>query len=301
MTLPSLVIGGAPKCGTSSLFRWLADHPQVCTSRAKETFYLMDREHALARPGQSFHDGGIRGYERFFEHCGEAPVVLEGTTHYLYQQTACEVLASLPTRPRLVFSLREPAGRVYSSFNYTKNNLANLDAGVTFSQFIAMSGGGHLNEAPPRLDPRARFLRDEVQQGEYVDHLERWVTALGRERIRLLLFERLRENPRDAVVELSTWLGIDATWYDHYDFSTANPTIHIRRRGLHRLARRVAPLVPTGRIKQVVKRLYMAAQRQPPSGMSEEDRQMLDALRVHYRPYNERLAERFGLDLSCWA
>ena len=48
MTFPNLVIAGAPRCGTSSLFRWLADHPNVCTSAATETRYLLDADSAEA-------------------------------------------------------------------------------------------------------------------------------------------------------------------------------------------------------------------------------------------------------------
>jgi hypothetical protein len=54
MSLPNLVIAGAPKCGTSSLFYWLADHPQACGSTVKETFYLMDEEHPLRRKRKVF-------------------------------------------------------------------------------------------------------------------------------------------------------------------------------------------------------------------------------------------------------
>jgi len=36
---PNLVVAGAPKCGTSSLYFWLAAHPEVAASREKETFF----------------------------------------------------------------------------------------------------------------------------------------------------------------------------------------------------------------------------------------------------------------------
>ena len=40
--LPNVVIAGAPKCGTTSLFAWLADHPDVCGSNVKEARYFLD-------------------------------------------------------------------------------------------------------------------------------------------------------------------------------------------------------------------------------------------------------------------
>ena len=41
-TLPHIVIAGAPKSGTSSLHRWLADHPDICSPLADESRYLLD-------------------------------------------------------------------------------------------------------------------------------------------------------------------------------------------------------------------------------------------------------------------
>jgi hypothetical protein len=67
MPLPNLIIGGAPKCGTSSLFQWLADHPEVCGSRVKEIFYLMDRDHPLLKAESNFHNHGLCGYESYFK------------------------------------------------------------------------------------------------------------------------------------------------------------------------------------------------------------------------------------------
>src|SRR5689334_10681741 len=85
LTLPNLVIAGAPKCGTSSLYRWLADHPQAFGSAPKETFYLMDEGHPLLRKGSNFHTRGLAGYAEFFDGRNEeARVIFEATTHYLY-------------------------------------------------------------------------------------------------------------------------------------------------------------------------------------------------------------------------
>ena len=40
--LPNVIIAGAPKCGTSSLYFWLSAHPEVKASMVKETFFFAD-------------------------------------------------------------------------------------------------------------------------------------------------------------------------------------------------------------------------------------------------------------------
>src|ERR1044072_6556741 len=137
MSLPNLIIAGAPKCGTSSLFSWLAAHPPPYGSQLKETFYLMDEGHPLRRKESKYQPLGLDGYQGCFSDCSEHHrIIFEATTHYLYQQTALEVLSKLNPRPQIVVLLRKPSERVYSSFQYSKNNLANVRRELTFSRFV---------------------------------------------------------------------------------------------------------------------------------------------------------------------
>src|SRR5881394_1202704 len=68
LCLPNAVIGGAPKCGTSSAFTWLLQHPQVCGSKPKETCYLLDADDPLCQPDANWHTHGLEGYAAYFRH-----------------------------------------------------------------------------------------------------------------------------------------------------------------------------------------------------------------------------------------
>src|SRR6185295_8634232 len=118
-------------------FSWFADHPQACGSTVKETFYLMDEGHPLRRKESSYQQHGLDGYRACFRDCSQQHrIIFEATTHYLYQQTALEVLSKLNPRPQIVVLLRKPSERVYSSFQYSKNNLANVRRELTFARFV---------------------------------------------------------------------------------------------------------------------------------------------------------------------
>ena len=140
MTLPTTVIAGAPKCGTSSLFTWLVDHPEVCGSRFKETRYFLDPDHALLDRRSNYHEHGMAGYSSHFRQCdgAGAKVVLEATPHYLYQRTALEALSTLDPLPTVLFLLRKPSDRTYSEYQFARNNRAVIDRGVTFREFVGM-------------------------------------------------------------------------------------------------------------------------------------------------------------------
>lgn len=303
MSFPNLIIAGAPKCGTSSLFRWLADHPEVCGSTVKETFYLMDKDHPLLRKGSNFHEHGLRGYQTYFNNRSpEHKIVFEATTHYIYQRTPIEVLSQLPQAPRIVFMLRKPSERVYSSFQYTKNNLANFTRHISFSQFIELVKSdpedSRLREC---AGPSAYVLKNDLKYSRYIEYISLWRARFGTERVHVLLFEDMKNNPRGFMKELASRLGIDPGFYDAYDLPARNETLTVNYPSLHRRMKKFNGLLSDGKLKAALKRGYLKAQSgNTKSEKSSEDTQALAELERDFQPFNQRLANELGLDLSAW-
>ena len=303
MTLPNLVIAGAPKCGTSSLFSWLADHPEACGSTVKETFYLMDEGHPLRRQQSNYQAHGLKGYQSYFQNgASQHRLVFEATTHYLYQQTALDVLSNLSSSPQIVFLLRKPSDRVYSSFQYSKHNLGNVDARVSFAQFIdAVRSRMEGPSVDAYAGESAYVLKHDIQYSRYIEYISQWAARCGTDRVHVLLFEEMKREPRMFMQHLAGRLGIDPTFYDSYDFPVKNETVHIKNPSLQRRARKFHGAIPRGRLKTWLKGAYLKAQSgQPANGKTAEDRQILAELEQEFQPFNRRLADEFGLDLSAW-
>jgi len=303
MTLPNLVIAGAPKCGTSSLFSWLADHPEACGSTVKETFYLMDEGHPLRRKHSNYQAHGLAGYQSYFHKTADHHrIVFEATTHYLYQQTALEVLSNLDPLPQIVFLLRKPSDRVYSSFQYSKHNLGNVDREVSFAQFVDDVRNRPEDAAFDEYAGESAYvLKHDIQYSRYIEYISRWVSRCGSDRIHVLLFEELKREPRSFMQQLARRLGIDPTFFEAYDFPVKNETISVRNSSLHRSIRKLNGAIPRGRVKNLLKGAYLKAQSNGNGhGKSPEDRQALLELEHHFEPFNQRLAEELGVDLSDW-
>ena len=298
-TLPHIVIAGAPKSGTSSLHRWLADHPDICSPLADESRYLLDDDSPLRKPHGTFGSGGISGYAELFRACADAGPrarILEATPDYLYQERARTVLASLVPPPVVLFMLRRPSARVYSHYQFARNNMAVLPREVTFADFV---DGAMRDEAPGGW---ARWnLQHVVRYSRYADYLERWIEALGRDRIRVFLFEAMAADPRSFMVEVAGEIGIDPGFYATYGFPRVKETFAVRQQWLQRVRTAIGSRTPDGAIKRAIRGWYEKANVRPAGGgPAVDERAVLERLDRAFESDNARLARLLDLDLAAW-
>ena len=99
---PNTFILGAPKCGTSALFHWLTEHPQVFGCNPKEPRFF------CRSSLQSSRVKTVEAYEHLFRHAGESAVVMEGTTYYMLDETALPKILAYAPSARFIALLRNP-------------------------------------------------------------------------------------------------------------------------------------------------------------------------------------------------
>lgn len=277
--LPNLVIAGFPKCGTSSVFEWLCLHPDVCGSSVKETNFLFDEP----KPDSvAFHTHGLDAYGRFFQPRGAERVIVEATPNYTTQDTPIEVLAGLPTAPRILVLVREPAARVLSQYRFLQQNLGRLAEDVSFRDWL-------------RTDKGQR----NVDISRYHRHLVRWAARFDDDRLRVLVFEELVRDPAAVMGGICDWLGIDGALYGEVELAAHNRTQAVRHPGLAALAHRLRAHVPAGAVNRLLP-LWQRLVAHPVSPPRESDLETRRELRAEFDADNRALARDFGLDLAAW-
>jgi hypothetical protein len=110
---PDFMIIGAQKSGTSSLYNWLNQHPQIRGSICKELYYFNNGIHL----GKD-----LRWYRQQFR--GTAALHFEATPAYLYSPTACENIFRTYPNIKMIAILRNPVDRAYSAYNHHRSNFA---------------------------------------------------------------------------------------------------------------------------------------------------------------------------------
>jgi hypothetical protein len=292
--LPNWIIAGAPKSSTTSLFKWLVDHPEVGGSYEKETCYFLDPGAHMFRADSNFRDQGIKGYSKLFEHCEpSAAVIVESTPAYLYSQAALRELPGLPTKPSFIFVLREPVSQLRSLFVYFQQNWNWIPRAMTFREFISAVAERRSDFAGNELAANA------LDNAWYSRHLLRWQQAVGADRMLILLFEDLVTDSRRAMRQLAVRLGIDPSFYDTYAFEPENTSYVARSAMLQDLNIRIREYLPKGRLYEMARSLYRAANTRRPNG-DHSDPDLDRDLAEHYSPMLVELEQEFSLNLGKW-
>jgi len=296
--LPNVIIAGAPKCGTSSLYRYLSVHPDVCMSNLSETRYLIDKGRPFYNAACNFHNQGMAGYERLFSHCHDSRknAVVDVTPDYLYQATPLAVLPQISPLPRIIFILRNPQLRTYSFFQFARNNVGIIAKGMSFKKFIEMNKASAKKQA---FDPFHPYNAHE--HSKYIKYLNAYVEAFGLDNIHIFLFEALKRSPENFMRRMCQVLDIDPAMYKTYPFAVHNKTHHVKNQKFHQVRRKMRGKIPSQRISHMLSRVYNCLNIKPAvKKFTREEFSVLEQLRDEYSPYNLQLANVFGIDLSVW-
>lgn len=299
MSLPNFLILGPPKCATSSLHGLMCTHPQISEGRRKELFFLMDPDHPLCG-SPNVADDGLSAYGSLFPpSAADAAIRIDSTTHYLYQKTALNfVERNADCRACVV--LRDPAERVYSSFNYTKNNLANLAPDLSFARFMALVESGRpLYPEFCRSETSAWVLERDMQFSHYAHHLTPWLERVGSERLKVVLFDDLKADLAGVTKDIWEWLGVSPHAIDVAAVAPRNVTRSVKYQGIHRIVRRLNAAVP---IPAGIKARLMSGYNAFQSGASAQadDRAAVNGLRERFSEDIAWLSQLLGRDLDHW-
>ncbi|GIU97220.1 MAG: hypothetical protein KatS3mg013_1023 [Actinomycetota bacterium] len=296
MTLPNLVIAGVGKAGTTSLFWYLSQHPDICASDEKEIRYFA----GLTEGGTELPP--VETYERHFRHCRGERYAMEASPQYFHGGApVIQAMRRLLGRPRVVISLRDPVERLWSQFRFTKSRLGPVPETLSFEAYVERSEHIWREQAP--LTPETRPWW-HLAGGVYADHIEPWLESFGGD-LRVVFAEHLAEDPRAVVVDLARWLGIDEVCVRSFTFSIENRTELVRSRLLQRVAlflNRERLLGGRRRLKAPLRRAYYALnRRRTPETMDPATRRHLEEL---FAPHNARLASILRAhgyeDLPAW-
>lgn len=277
MIYPNVIIAGAPKCGTSSLYFWLAAHPEVCASKQKETFYFADSVNRFNKSA-NFIEHGLSKYSSHFNHCNGSKIVFEATAPYIYFDNAITEIPKLPTNPKVIFILRNPEKRLLSQYLFEKYRTQRVNG--SFEEYIKEKG--------------------VLDHGNYIHYINRWVDKLGKENVHILILEEMLKDLPSAMSSLAKELGIDPSFYKNFDFTVRNETVKIKKKWLHQFGLKVQKNIPH-KVQEFLLPLYLKINSGGKPTASPEDIEMMNrSISGFYDQNNQELFSFLGREIPSW-
>jgi hypothetical protein len=298
VTLPNFLVIGAAKAGTTSLYHYLGQHPEVFMSPVKEPHFF-----ALGGTGANFRSPGAEaginrksfadpeGYEGLFAGARGEKAIGEASTSYLYSPEAPERIKRRVPEARLIAVLRDPAERAYSTFLALR--LGGREPLRDFSRALEAEEG--------RIRDGWEHLWHYKNLGFYHVQLSRYGKALEEGRLRVYLYEDLGADPRGVMRDAYRFLGVDASFEP--DTSQRHNMSGVSNNGFlvslvrkrHPVKTAIKPLVPATVRRRLVSGLQKRVLSRPPFP-PEVRRELVEA----YREDVLRLEDLIGRDLSAW-
>lgn len=221
--LPDFLVIGAQKSGTSSLYRYLAQHPQIRASDPKEVHYF-DGGLKVGQDSYTRGEGWYRSHFPLLSDVAPGEKVFEASPLYLLHPLVPARVASVVPHAKLIAVLRNPVDRALSHYfhnvrnNHLRQNREELSPGEAMAaeegrlaELIAR--GDYGNEAYRAFSYKAR--------GRYLEQIERYWAHFPRENLLALRAEDLFLDPAGTVRRVFDFLELDIA-PRHIDYKPQN-------------------------------------------------------------------------------
>lgn len=303
--MPNFLIVGAQKAGTTALYQYLKQHPDVYMSPVKEPHFLAFEARKLDFRGPRDREtlghmvvGDEGAYRDLFAAAGGEKARGEASAMYLYIPDAVGGIGRHAPDAKLVAVLRNPADRAYSSFLHMVRD--GREPIPEFGRALAAEEGRIRGNWSPIWHYR--------QMGFYHDQISRYQEAFGQEQLRVYLYEDLEKNPEGVLRDIHEFIGVDPSFVPDVSsrYNVSGVPKSKRLHALHRFLLRpnpvkaaFKPLLPKGLRRRMVEGSLNTLRNRnlvKPPFPEEVRRDLIEG----YREDVSRLETLIGRDLSGW-
>jgi hypothetical protein len=281
---PNLFLIGAPKCGTTALHDYLAQHPDVFMSEPKEPHHFCtDLDAPFAVRERS-------AYEALFENAS-GKIAGESSATYLYSRVAAQKISERYPEAKLIAMLRNPLEMLPSLHSQKRVN--GTEPCATFAEALEAEKKRKAGE----LEARGAFPY-YYDAALYSEQLTRYLGAFPADQLHIIVFDDFKRDVAGVYAGVLHFLGLRPFTPD---FKIVNRNKRIRSRALHNVLQN--PRSPVHRLPKPLGTLTYKALDKLNSAVETRvplEESVADQLKRDFTPEVERLSNLLGRDLRHW-
>ena len=298
MSMPNFLVVGAAKSGTTSLYQYLNQHPEVYMSPVKEPHFFAFEGERLRFPSPGSEKGiNLKSvtdeskYRALFEGVSGERAVGEASTSYLYYPGTAERIKHRVPEAKVIAVLRDPAERAYSTF--LALTLIGREPFRDFSRALEVE--------EERVEAGWEHIWHYKNVGFYHAQVSRFFETFGRDRVQVHLYEDLNADPLGVMRGIFGFLGVDEGFVPDTAFKhnisgvSKNRFLSRMLRQRHPVKDALKPFFPKAFRQRLVSGLQKRVIVRPPFPREERSR-----LVEEYTGDIRKLEALIGRDLSGW-
>lgn len=210
-----LIIGGATKSGTTSLYKYLSDSPDFVPAYTKETRFFLDEAYPLPKKNEGFSVGD---FNKLF--AIEHGVKIDATPDYLFSLGTPERIREvLEDDVLIVFILRDPVKRFLSWYSFARQ-IGEIGKEVSLKEFIGIQKRSYKESK--------KQIECVLYQGLYKSNLESYLRVYDKANVLTVDFDFFSRRPGCVVRGICEKVGANESFYDEYIFGSHNKTKELR-------------------------------------------------------------------------
>jgi hypothetical protein len=208
--LPSFLIVGGQRCGTTSMYKAVTQHPAVLGAVLHKGVHYFDVAYDRPKSWYQAHFP-LRATASRHRYQGVLPITGESSPYYMFHPLAAERFARDLPGVRVLVLVRDPVERAYSA--HAHELARGYEAQVSFESALELETS--------RLEGQDQWLRDHptsrsyshqhhgyLTRGRYVDYLERLEAELGRDRIHVVDSDDFFTTPDEVFAGVVKFLDL---------------------------------------------------------------------------------------------
>jgi len=210
---PHFFVVGAAKSGTTSLYSYLAQHPDLFLPDVKEPNYFAYKNTSLHVKGPKAESTLIKlllkkavvnesDYLKLYENAGESQLMGDCSPRYLYFEQAPELIYKDCPKAKIIVILRNPVARARS--HYLMNRQRDLEPEETFETAV--------DKEQERKQLGWGWDWHYLSLGRYAQQLQHYFDKFPRENILVVLHDDLIADQQAVIQKIYRFIGVDDSY-----------------------------------------------------------------------------------------
>ncbi len=200
---------GAAKCGTTSMFRYLLQHPDVTWGEIKEPEFFSTKYVNLPHKGPKAKEFDevrtyrIEDYEFLYRNVGAEKIIGDASTTYIYHEQCADDIKKYNPDAKILIMLRNPAVRAFSAYMHMKRDQCEKES------FLDV-----YNQSNERVKMNYVGLFDYAGRSLYADRVEHYINIFGKDKVKVIVLEEFEKDKDKVMDELCDFLEISHFKFD---------------------------------------------------------------------------------------